>query len=253
MALRHAPDPGAPPVAIRPGTAPIKPTLGYWYSKTMTSTNWAGYEDIQSNSYNLVTAVWTVPDVSGPAGSNSAQWIGIGGDTTISANTTLFQTSLQSAINSYGYPYWDLWYEYVSTNQKTINPKVLTYNVSPGDVIYAEVVYDGNGTFTPYIEDETTGTPYAGSAVSTSWATTYLNSADYIVENPGGCGQPCQPLADFGTVQFSSAYADQNGTKEPGEYWPYQLDNMVDSWGDATPSGWGANETSFSVKWSPGT
>ena len=86
---------------------------------------------------------------------------------------------------------------------------ISTLAVSPGDSISASVVY-GGGTFTLTLNDNTTGKSFS---VQQSGSSLQRSSAEWIVEAPSSGG--VLPLANFGSVTFTSATATINGVTGP--------------------------------------
>ncbi len=162
-----------------------------------TSTNWSGY--VVTGSTGSVTDVkgsWKVPSIQGtcPKGNTySLAWVGIDGFT----SSTVEQVGTASNCAS-GKPQYYAWYETYPKPLQTI----AGFQVSPGDVISAEVSY-GGGTFTIHIIDLTHYQDYIHKATVSSAS---RSSAEWVMEAPTSTGTTVLPLANFGTVNLGSDY-----------------------------------------------
>lgn len=165
------------------------------------STNWSGYA-VTGSTYTSVSASWTQPSVDcsvTPTGWSS-YWVGLDGDT----SRTVEQTGTEADCSS-GRPVYSAWYEmYPKFPVDFSNP------VSPGDHLSAAVTTDGRGSFTLTLVDITQGWTQTNVA---RLRPARLASAEVITEAPSSSGGVL-PLADFGTVGFSSATV--NGTTLTG-------------------------------------
>lgn len=202
-----------------------------------SSINWSGYATTGS-TYTDVKGSWTQPTATCGAGQTaySSFWVGIDGDTT----NTVEQTGTDADCSS-GAPTYYAWYEMYP--KFPVNLSTSSYPVSPGDSLSAEVSANGRGSFTLTIRD---GTHWTFTTNQTS-KKARLGSAEWIAEAPSGSGGVL-PLADFGTVSFSSCTA--NGASISSNPNPDEI-VMVTSSGTvkAQPSGLGSGGTSFSVAW----
>jgi Peptidase A4 family len=157
-----------------------------------TSTNWSGYA-VTGTSYTSVSANWTQPAVNcsvTPTGWSSF-WVGLDGDT----SNTVEQTGTEADCSS-GRPVYSAWYEmYPKFPVNFSNP------VSAGDRFTGSVTTDGRGSFTLTLVDSTKGWTQTNVA---RLKHAQLSSAEVIAEAPSSSGGVL-PLADFGTVGFSSA------------------------------------------------
>ena len=243
------------------------------------SANWSGYVvggSSSSKSYSSVSGGWTEPtaNCSSSSGSSySAFWVGLGGSegnqtqdvsTTSSSNkTSLEQAGTEADCSSDGTAQYFAWYELVPAA-----PVRLNLAVKPGDKMYTRVSVANQQTIVQ-LTDKTTGQSVTKTLSSPNPDT---SSAEWIAEAPSSCGGQggCQPLplTDFGTVQFTNAYATANGHTgsisdsdwsaaavqlSPGA----SADGMgaVDvstdsSSAGATPSGLASDGSSFSVAYS---
>jgi hypothetical protein len=162
-----------------------------------TSTNWSGYATTGSR-YTSATSAWTQPTVACAAGETaySSFWVGLDGDTT----NTVEQTGTDSDCSS-GTPTYYAWYEMYPKF-----PVNLANAVRPGDSLSASVTTNGSGSFTLTISDSTQHWSFTTKQSSRK---AKLGSAECIAEAPSGAGGVL-PLADFGTVSFSSCTANGN-------------------------------------------
>ena len=213
-----------------------------------TSSNWSGYA-VTGNvgSVTDVKGSWIVPAIQGscPAGSKkqpnnqySSFWVGIDGYT----SNTVEQTGTDSDCQN-GKAVYYAWYEFYPQPSFVISSLV----IHSGDVISAEVKYT-SGAFTITITDTTTGKSFSASKKTGSAQRT---SAEWIAEAPWSGG--VLPLANFGTVFFSSCSATVGGvTGAIGSFGSaVQSITMVTSSGEtkAVPSGLSGGGSSFTVTW----
>jgi Peptidase A4 family len=198
-----------------------------------TSTNWSGYA-VTGTTYTSVSASWTQPTVNcsvTPTGWSSF-WVGLDGDT----SSTVEQTGTEADCSS-GRAVYSAWYEmYPKFPVDFSNP------VSPGDHFTASVTTDGRGSFTLTLVDTTKGWTQTNVA---RLKHARLSSAEVIAEAPSSSGGVL-PLADFGTVGFSSATV--NGATLTGSTPGLDPITMVSgSTVKAQPSN--INNGSFSISW----
>ncbi len=169
------------------------------------SSNWAGYVAVpRPHGFGVFTAVsgtWTEPTVTctGPV-SASAFWVGLGGDSETSPG--LEQIGTDADCERGGKPSYYAWYELIPA--ESVNIRLA---VHPGDRMDGFVSVRGHFV-TLHITDETTQQTFKRRRYDRYID---LSSAEWIVEAPSTCTRPgrCSPtaLTDFGTVEFSSAYA----------------------------------------------
>jgi hypothetical protein len=199
-----------------------------------TSSNWSGYA-VTGGTYTSVSANWTQPSVNcsiTPTGW-SGFWVGLDGDT----SNTVEQTGTEADCSS-GRPVYSAWYEmYPKFPVNFSNP------VSAGDRFSASVTTDGRGSFTLTLVNTTKGWTQRNVA---RLKHAKLASAEVIAEAPSSSGGVL-PLADFGSVGFSSATA--NGATMTSSTPGLDPITMVSgSTVKARPSN--LNNGSFSVSWS---
>lgn len=167
------------------------------------SSNWSGYVAHRSNvKFRKVSAAWTQPSVACTPGfpTYSAVWVGLGGFS--ASSQALEQIGTEVDCNASGQTVSSTWYELVPSPSKNIQMVV-----EPGDTMQASVQVVGHRV-TLALTDRTRHKSFTKTMTDT---TVDVSSADWIVEAPSECvdNYECRalPLADFGSVQFSSARA----------------------------------------------
>jgi Peptidase A4 family len=158
-----------------------------------TSTNWSGYA-VTGSRFTSVSAAWTEPTAKCSGTAYSSFWVGLDGDT----SNTVEQTGTDADCSG-STPQYYAWYEMYPKY-----PVNLRGTVRPGDKMTASVTTDGRGGFTLTISDSTQGWTNTTNARLKS---AKLASAEVIAEAPSSSGGVL-PLANFGTVGFSSAKAN---------------------------------------------
>ncbi len=203
--------------------------------KNSTSTNWSGYATT-GTTYTDVQGSWVQPTATCARRqtSYSSFWVGIDGDTTNSVEQTG-----TDADCSRGTPTYYAWYEMYPAF-----PVNLSGTVRPGDSMTAEVKYNGSGSFTLSIKNNTRGWTFSVNKTSTTAA---RGSAEWIAEAPSS-SSGVLPLANFGTMSFTNSTA--NGVSISSNPNPDEL-VMETSGGTvkAQPSALGSGGNSFSVTW----
>ncbi|MGN6867873.1 MAG: G1 family glutamic endopeptidase [Solirubrobacteraceae bacterium] len=172
-----------------------------------TSQNWAGYV-AGGTQFSSVSGSWVQPSAKCGSGQTySAFWVGIGGSS--NQSSALEQTGTQANCTADGGTEYYAWYELVPAA-----PVKLDLAIKPGDHISAKVSVSGSNV-TVLMSDQTTGQSMSKTLQMDNPDT---SSAEWIAEAPSACdgagaSGSCQtlPLADFGTVQFTSATATANG------------------------------------------
>ncbi|OLB72739.1 hypothetical protein AUI06_00460 [archaeon 13_2_20CM_2_52_21] len=208
------------------------------------STNWSGYAVTgASGSVSDAKGSWTVPAIHGTCPDTnqySSFWVGIDGF----SSGTVEQTGTDSDCQN-GAPTYYAWYEFYPHPSFLISG----LTIRPGDHISAEASFNGR-SFTVTITDTSTGHSFSTSAKVHS---AQRSSAEWIAEAPSSSGG-ILPLADFGTVSFSSCTATVGtATGAIGSFGSsVQVITMVSNSGaiKAQPSSLsGTNGDSFSVTW----
>lgn len=226
---------GAPHAASARGLARHTAPRIHVAGRDSQSTNWSGYATT-GTTYSSVGGHWTEPTATCGGGQTaySSFWVGLDGDTTSSVE----QTGTDADCSG-GSPTYYAWYEMYPKY-----PVNLSGTVRPGDSITASVTFTGGGHFALKISDATQGWTFTTTQSSRK---AKRGSAEWIAEAPSGSGGVL-PLANFGTVNFSSC--DANGVSISSNPNPDEI-VMVTSGGTvkAQPSGLGSGGSSFSVAW----
>jgi hypothetical protein len=213
--------------------------------KEGTSLNWAGYAALtnlqkpQNGAVSDVQGSWIVPavDCFKTPNAYSSFWIGIDGY----SSNTVEQIGTDSDCSS-GSPKYNAWYEMYPKY-----PVNLAMTISPGDQMSAEVKYLGSGMFQLTIKDVTSGVTFSTTQKSPS---AKRSSAEWIAEAPWSSG--VLPLANFGTVYFTSAKATLNGHDGTisDSSWKFDAITMASSSvTKAKPSVLSSDGSAFSVTW----
>ncbi len=214
--------------------SPIKNRVSHGHANS-TSTNWSGYATT-GTTYSDVKGTWTEPTVtcSRRQTAYAAFWVGIDGDGTDSVE----QIGTDSDC-SRGTPSYYAWYEMYPAY-----PVNLSESVSPGDSLTGEVKYNSGSSFTLTLKDNTKGWTFT---TNQSLSGAARGSAEWIAEAPSS-NSGVLPLANFGTVNFSSCTA--NGVAISSN--PNVDDIVMETSGGtvkAQPSGLGSGGESFSDTW----
>jgi hypothetical protein len=168
------------------------------------SSNWAGYvvRPVAAKRLRSVSGTWVEPAVDCTPGqtSYSAVWVGLGG---YSANATgLEQIGADSDCTGSGRAVYSAWVELLPAA-----PTGLSLKLHAGDRITASVTVIGRDA-TLGLHNLTTG---AKASRTVRVKSEDVSSAEWIVEAPSDCyaNGHCRtlPLADFGSVAFTSATA----------------------------------------------
>jgi hypothetical protein len=185
-------------------TSPTTEISGGNETNTEYSQNWSGAvieSPPSGETWQTVTGTFTVPVPSGSSGAAASAWVGIDGDT---CGTAILQTGVDFTVGS-GYDAWYEWYPDYAYDFSGID-------ISAGDVITTTVTASSTKKGKAVIENTTTGQTVTKSLTSSS--ALCLENAEWIVEDFEE-GSSLVPLADFGTVKFSSATATtSSGTSE---------------------------------------
>jgi hypothetical protein len=207
---------GAAPAAHRPDTSGFvpggrlltspgadRPDATGARNQEVESSNWSGYAATGSNgAFSSVSASWTEPTAtcssSGRRASDqyAAFWVGLDGYSSDSVE----QTGTDSDCDGRTPDYYG-WYEMYPAD-----PVYYTSTVEPGDHISASVTFSGSETYTLVLTDSTQGWT---QTVTKNESSLDRSSAEVITEAPSS-ESGVLPLADFGTVSYTSAEA--NGT-----------------------------------------
>ncbi len=235
-------------------------------SEQAASENWSGYvagDTAGGKQFSRVSGSWVEPTVSCNSGTGyDAFWVGLGG--TSQQSQSLEQIGTQAACaggsSTSGQAQHFAWYELVPAG-----PVQLNLAIRPGDHISASVAVSGTNV-TVSLADATTG---QATTKTLQMSDPDTSTAEWIAEAPSACDQSgdCQtlPLADFGSVKFTSATATAGGHTGPisDSQWtaqPVQMSSgsgFVSAGGDsqaaAAPSGLSSDGSAFSVAWQDGS
>ncbi|MDE1821334.1 MAG: hypothetical protein KGJ23_16135 [Euryarchaeota archaeon] len=213
------------------------------------STNWGGYaaetclSNPASNSVSDVKGSWVQPAVTcGNTASYAAFWVGIDGY----SSSTVEQTGTDSDCSS-GQPTYYAWYEFYPAYP--VNLDKTKYTVSPGDSISAEVLWTAGSSFTVSVSDSNPAHSWTFTTVGTV-NNAARSSAEWIAEAPSS--GHVLPLANFGTVQFTSCTATiggVNGGIQNPTWAAAEITMVGHSYAKATPSGLTSSYQDFSVVW----
>lgn len=211
-----------------------------------TSTNWSGYA-VTGSSFTNAKGTWVVPAVNCSKTPNTyaAFWVGIDGWN----SNTVEQTGTDSDCSGASPSYY-AWYEFYPKYSYSVS----SVPVAPGNVMSAEVVYNGS-EFTTTITNETTGKSFS---ISERVNKAKRSSAEWIAEAP--CctnGGGILPLADFSSMSFGSGATDtatDSSTSGVISKFGSGVNESVMVNGstganEAVPSSLGSDGSSFSVTW----
>lgn len=179
--------------------APIATVSNY------SSVNWAGYAvTAGTDAVWNATATWVQPGATcGPKTSMAVFWVGIDGFNSYTVEQT---GTIIECIHGKAH-YYSWWEMYPLNDVQTVG------KVHPGDHISASVSFNTQtGKFKLQFRDITTGT---GFTKTEGQPGVKASSAECIAEAPGGdtTTSGIYPLADFGTVHFTSCTATLKGEK----------------------------------------
>lgn len=173
-----------------------------------TSPNWSGYvaQSNNGNPFNTVIGYQIVPTATCNAADSNGEvveWAGLDGWTDSTVEQDGIGSDCVPGSSSTGYvPEYQAWWEMYPTNliQVFNNPNGSGYfNVNPGDVVEMEVqIYYG---YLLTVKDLTTGQSANTFQECNKNLTCSRNSAEWIVERPGGGSAPggYYPLLQYGT------------------------------------------------------
>jgi hypothetical protein len=212
-----------------------------------TSSNWGGFAAqscLTSPSTKVVTKVvgtWVEPTVKCTSGETAyaAFWVGIDGY----SSNSVEQLGTDSDCSG-GSPSYYAWYEMYPAG-----PVTLGMTIKPGNTITASVTYNSAKKFVLALKDVTTGKTFS---VTKSLSSAARSSAEWIVEAPSS-SSGVLPLADFGTVTFSSCSATISGVTGPIQTststWQAAEINIVGSTTEETTSALTSSGNGFTGTW----
>lgn len=233
-------------------------------ASTTISGNWAGYSAHGTNvHFRTVSGRWRVSEGTCTAGrpSYSSVWIGLGGYS--GTSKALEQTGTELDCASGGQTVYSAWYELVPAAAHQVS-----LGVRAGDLMQSAVTANGH-RITILLQDLTDHRSFRHTFYAAQVDT---SSADWIVEAPSACETSGNcftlPLADFGSVAFSSSSAvTQNGHRGgvTSRWWAtativlrphasrFFAGTADPSGAEATPSALSAGGSAFSVAYKAGT
>jgi hypothetical protein len=149
------------------------------------------------------------------------------------------------------------WYDYAWSDvvplpgEPEIDPEIIDDPVKPGDLIQAEVRYEGNGKFVLELRNLTEPRNWNSTrSVQDSDNPADRANADWMVEAPPyRCNNAPCPLSDFGTFRFSDASADDQPIPSGPNTQRYVMTTADGSLPRAEPSELMANGTAFRITW----
>jgi hypothetical protein len=218
-------------------------------TKKGTSLNWSGYASATNihnptpDSVSTVNGTWTVPKLKATNNNSyAAIWVGIDGY----SSATVEQLGTEHDwINGVQQNYaWFEMYPFPSY-------QITGFPVDIGDVIQAEVEYQGHNTFQLSIVNHTKSLYTVIPSNLTMSAVAKRSSAEWIVEAP--YSSEVLPLADFQEAAFTNCTATINGATGGIAHSGWQADaiTMESTQGvaKAVPSSLTDNNESFTVTW----
>ena len=172
---------------------------------TSRSQNWAGYTiaTVASTKHatqphvTAIMATWQVPQVTGPANSDSSTWIGIGGV----KNNSLIQAGTDQLVQGGKVGYY-AWIELLPA----LPQQVRGIDLLPGDTVTVSITYQSGQTWQITVADKDANQ----SATQQVTYTSCFCSAEWIEEAPSIDGQQAT-LANFTSVTFTNIAATVGG------------------------------------------
>jgi hypothetical protein len=217
---------------------------------TFMSRNWDGYTSYAQNAgqteFNSVHGTWVQPTVTCPKPNAwTVFWVGLDGW----FNDTVEQGgSSAQCVN--GVPQYTTWWEMFPTNAiQTV------FTIHPGDTIDATVTFSPTThQFTITVKDVTTQKSFTQTPTCASNIVCDRSSADWIAEDVGMFGgSGFFPLADYGTMKFTSSTATSvGGHSGPISDPSWQDSPVIEESGGvtyATVSSLDSTGKSFSATW----
>ena len=188
----HATQPGG--AMIRTGGAHAQ--VSGARNTTVTSTNWSGYASNGANgAYTSVSSSWTEPTGHCTSGTKySSFWVGLDGYSSGSVEQTGTDVDCSGTT-----PQYYGWYEMYPAF-----PVNFSNTVHAGDHFTASVTFSGTNTYTLVLKDTTQGWTKTETKNQSGLA---RSSAECIIEAPSS-SSGVLPLANFGTVNFTSCLAN---------------------------------------------
>jgi Peptidase A4 family len=204
-------------------------------TRASSALNWAGYV-ASGGSYTSVSGSWIVPHVAGASiNSADATWVGIGGQ----QSQDLIQAGTEAVPDADGTISYHAWFETLPRVSQVVPLLIL-----PGDDVSVSITQEGRDAWIVSFGNAMTGQGYQ----TTVHYQSSLSSAEWIEEVPVEVGGLVW-LDEFGTVEFSRAYATRNGvavTIAESGAGPLTMENALGQ-AIASPSGLNVEGSGFSV------
>jgi hypothetical protein len=174
------------------------------FNDNVSSTNWGGYA-VSGAPFTDVKGSWVQPAATCTSRQHqyASFWVGIDGYSSNSVEQLGTDSDCSGRNRASYYAWWEMY------PQGSVQISTSTYPVRPGDTLTAEVKVAGT-QFTLSLhssEGWTFSTVQTGSGLSQA-------SAEWIAESPSLCNAfscTLAPLANFGTMGFTSAQAVLSG------------------------------------------
>jgi hypothetical protein len=180
-----------------------------------TSPNWSGYVSYapigNDDSFDQVSAEWTEPKVSCPKKNAwTLFWVGFDGWPSTDRSVEQGGTSAQCVD---GVPRYSAFYEMWPTDAVTT-----MFPIDAGDQIEAGVVYSSTtNDYLITVTDLSTSPVESMTETEPCPTTCARTSAEWIAESPAHFGTSTWfPLANYGTINFTSATATNTLVASPG-------------------------------------
>jgi hypothetical protein len=236
---------------LAPGGASASPTIFHGSlphfihraNGATSSSNWSGYAAYNA-TFTDVKGTWIQP-AANCSSTTTAQyasfWVGLDGY----KSSSVEQLGTDSDCAGRNKPSYYAWWEMYPNPSNVISG----FAVRPGDSISAEVSRLAT-VYTLKLKNNTTGQSFSTTQTSTA----ANSSAEWVAEAPSQCIIVfCRvlPLANYGTMTFTSSYAT-SGTEKSISGYTNDAITMTDMTGTttrATVSSLSPDGTSFSDTW----
>lgn len=197
------------------------------------SGNWSGYAATAAPGYTQVSSTWVEPSANCSATPNSyaSFWTGFDGYNSASVEQT---GTLVYCYGTTAYQY--VWYEFYPAAPVYYNAAIYA-----GDTVRATVTSTAAGAYSLVLSNLTRGWTATTTATNASLP---RSSAEIIAEAPAS-SSGVLPLADFGSVTFTSSTVNNVALSSSG---PTGIDMVGPSYYKAITGGISGG-TSFPVTW----
>ncbi|MCE5294215.1 MAG: hypothetical protein LLF94_06335 [Chlamydiales bacterium] len=226
------------------------PTAPHKKLREGTSENWSGYAAATNlknpgiSSVSKITGSWNVPHVSPSKGTTySSIWVGIDGFSSGSVEQIGTAHDWNNGKEEH-YAWFEMYPKYPH--------ELVGFPVEPGDIISAEVSYEGNDTFKMTLNNHTKNVTTTVPTSHTINANAKRSSAEWIVEAPAS-SSGVLPLAHLSDVTLTNCTATINGKSGSidSNNWSNGRLDMEGKGGTlkAKTSGLTAQGSDFTVQW----